>query len=165
MNQNFQTTVSIDKPIEEVFAAISSMIPQWWSSDFEGRGDQKDATFTVRFGNTFKTMKIESIEPNKQIVWMCIDQYLEMPEGMQQLSNKREWVGNRLIWSFSENEGTSSINFIHEGLTPTVECWGVCEQGWDQTFISIKNLLQTGKGNPFVVLDEAHLKKAKEFKN
>lgn len=165
MNQNFQTSLSVESPMKEVFSVISSRIPQWWSSDFEGSSDQKDAEFTVRFGNTFKTMKIESIEPGKEIVWRCIDQHLEMPDGMAPLSNKKEWVGNRLVWSFTEDNGISTINLVHEGLTPEVECWGVCEQGWDQTFISIKNLIQTGKGNPFVMLDEIHLKKAKAYKS
>lgn len=161
MKNDFQTSLSVKKPIMEVFAAITKMIPKWWSMDYEGAADQVGNEFTVRFGNTFKTMRIESVSLNKEIVWRCVDQHLEMPGGMEQLTNKREWVGNKLIWKFSQTEDITTIHFTHEGLAPNVECWSVCEQGWDQTFISLKNLLVTGKGNPFVVLDKEHLRKAK----
>lgn len=163
MKNNFQTSIVVKKPISKVFDTISNGIELWWSTDFEGRADSIGAVFSVRFGNTFKTMRIDSIQRNQQITWQCIDQFLEMPEGMKQLKNPKEWVGNKLIWNFNEIAGTTTLNFIHEGLTPEVECWGVCEQGWDQTFISLKNLLLKGKGNPFVKLDPQHLQKAKDY--
>ena len=164
MESNFNRSIKVNSSPTEVFTAITEQIQDWWSKNYEGLASKVDDQFTVRFGNTFKTMRIESIEPNKEVVWRCIDQHLEMPEGMKQLSNKREWVGNTLIWSIELRISGTDLKLIHEGLTPEVECWGVCEQGWDQSLQSLKSLLSTGKGNPFEQLDEQHLQKAKTYK-
>ena len=165
MESNYTKLIEINNPSTEVFMALTEQIQDWWSKNYEGSASKVNDQFTVRFGNTFKTMRIESIEPNKEVVWRCIDQHLEMPEGMEQLNNKREWVGNKLIWSIESRNLGTDLKLIHEGLTPEVECWGVCEQGWDQSLQSLKSLLSSGKGSPFEQLDEQHLQKAKAWKN
>lgn len=165
METSFTKLITVGNTPDEVYKAITEQIHAWWTSDFEGASAKLGDEFTVRFGPTFKTMRIEDASPGKLVVWRCIDQHLQMPDGIEQLKNKKEWVGNRLLWRIEEKENETVLHFVHEGLNPEVECWGVCEQGWDQTFISLINLLQTGKGNPFVMLDEHHLEKAKSYHN
>ncbi len=75
MRSDFETSLVIKNSPREVFETITSRIPEWWSTDFEGAASKENDEFTVRFGNTFKTMRIEAVEPDKLVVWRCIDQH------------------------------------------------------------------------------------------
>jgi hypothetical protein len=150
-------------PPAKVYGAITGKIAEWWSADFHGHSSEPGDEFTVRFGNTFKTMRVLSTIANEYVQWECIDQHIEMPEPMAALTNPREWVGNRISWNISNNGDTTLLRFCHEGLNSSSECWSVCEPGWDQTLYSLRELLRTGKGRPFVQLDQEHLERANEL--
>jgi hypothetical protein len=145
-----------------LFEAITKHIANWWSENYQGSAQAVGEEFTVRFGATFKTIKISAIEKNKKVSWLCIDQHMEMPPGISPLKNKREWVGNTITWEIEVNGAGSILRHTHIGLTPEVECWGVCETGWDQTLKSIAAFVETGKGMPFEQLDKEHLDRALE---
>ena len=145
---------------EQIYHALTARISDWWTSDFEGGASHPGDTFTVRFGSTFKTMRIVEAIPHRTVVWLCTDQRIEMPEGMAPLANPAEWVGQNIHWNIRAAGGGSVLEFFHEGLTPGVECWAVCESGWGQTLNSLVKLLECGTGQPFQVLDSGHLERA-----
>ena len=145
---------------EQIYHALTTRISDWWSSEFEGSALHPGDVFTVRFGSTFKTMRIEEANPCRKVVWLCTNQRIDMPEGMKPLVNPAEWVGQKIHWEILAAEDGSVLKFFHEGLTPEVECWAVCESGWDQTLDSLVKLLDCGTGQPFQVLDSGHLKRA-----
>jgi len=35
-----------------------------------------------------------------------------------------------LVFDLTEDNGATTITFTHEGLTPKVECYKDCEEGW-----------------------------------
>lgn len=160
---NYHGTFVTGASAGDVYKAITENIRMWWSADFMGTGRLAGHSFTVRFGNTFKVMRVLHLFPPQHIKWECIDQHIEMPGTMEPLQNPREWVGNIITWTIS-NEGLNTrVTLCHVGLTPASECWAVCEPGWTQTLASLQRLLSTGAGNPFVHLDEEHMKKAREW--
>lgn len=110
-------------------------------------------------------MRITNIVTNKKVEWQCINQQIETPPGIPPLKNKKEWVGNTILWEITETESLTILNMTHYGLTPMVECYGICEQGWNQSLESIDKLIKNGTGMPFVQLDEEHLKKAINYQN
>ncbi|NJK92705.1 MAG: SRPBCC domain-containing protein [Blastochloris sp.] len=144
------------KPLE-AYHALTHRIPEWWSSDFEGQSASIGDVFTVRFGSTFKRLRIVELENLRHVAWICEAQRIVMPEGMAPLGNEAEWVGQTIRWTLVPEGTGTMLSFLHEGLTPESECWSVCEPGWDQTLQSLALLLETGKGRPFAHLDEAHL--------
>ncbi len=160
---NYQNSITVTSAPHEIFEAITQRIPEWWSRDFHGEAKNKEDEFTVRFGPTFKTIRITNVVADKLVEWLCIDQHIEMPPGMKPIKNPSEWVGNKIIWEISPNDTGSTLTHSHIGLTPEVECWAVCEQGWNQTLQSISQLLTTGCGKPFIQLDDEHLTKAKQY--
>jgi uncharacterized protein YndB with AHSA1/START domain len=162
-NSNYQKSIIVAAPPGEVFEAVTQRIPEWWSKDFAGLSKSTGDEFTVRFGPTFKTMRVTEVVMDSKIEWLCIDQHIEVPPGMEPLKNKAEWVGNSIIWEVEPGDGVTILKHTHIGLNPEVECWAICEQGWDQTLQSISQLLTTGIGRPFVQLDDEHLGKAKEY--
>lgn len=145
----------------QVYRALTQRIPEWWSSDFEGLAAQLGDEFTVRFGDTFKTLRISTATPFEQVDWLCVGQRIVLPEGMTPLRNESEWVGQTIRWTLRPEGPGTAISFYHEGLTPESECWAVCEPGWDQTLESLVLLLETGAGRPFKHLDDEHLAAAR----
>jgi uncharacterized protein YndB with AHSA1/START domain len=143
---DYQKSMTVNKPVGEVYAAITEHIPDWWSKDFTGAAAQAGDSFNIAFGGTRKTMDIEKAIPHQQIVWKCTEAYIDMAA----LQNKAEWVGTRMIWTFSAADQATTLSFLHEGLNPSFECYQVCEGGWNMFLASLETYLTTGKGMPFV---------------
>jgi hypothetical protein len=144
-NNNYRISITPNASAEQVYNSITREIPEWWTEDFEGASGYIDEVFTVRFGSTYKTFKIEDAIPNERIVWLCLDALIDTPE----LENKTEWIGTRIVWDIIAGENTE-LKVTHIGLTPDVECYKLCQQGWkDFVAGSLLGLLNNGKGSPY----------------
>lgn len=142
---DYQRSITVNKPVNEVYAAITEHIADWWSKDLTGAAAHAGDSFVISFGNTRKTMDIVTATPNKEVVWKCAKAYIDMPS----LKNKSEWEGTQLIWSLKTDAQQTTLHFLHEGLNQGFECYDLCEAGWDQFFGSLQAYLTTGKGTPF----------------
>ncbi len=143
---DYQKSLTINKPIGEVYAAITEHISDWWSNDLTGATARTGDSFTISFGKTRKTIDIVEATPNEQVVWTCVKAYIDMAS----LANKAEWVGTKQIWTLSAADQGTTLAFLHEGLNQSVECYEVCEAGWDTFLASLQAYLTTGKGSPFL---------------
>ncbi len=85
-------------------------------------------------------------KPNKQIVWKCVKAYIDLAS----LTNKSEWEGTTMIWTLETDGHGTTLHFLHKGLNRNLECYQVCEAGWDAFLASLQTYLNTGKGEPFL---------------
>jgi uncharacterized protein YndB with AHSA1/START domain len=143
---DYQKIMTVNKPVGEVYAAITEHIPDWWSNDLTGAAARTGDSFDIAFGDTRKTMDIVEAIPNEQVVWKCAKAYIDMAS----LKNKEEWVGTKMIWTLSDADQGTTLTFLHEGLNQSFECYDVCEIGWDTFLASLQAYLTTGKGMPFL---------------
>lgn len=161
MNDNhYSRSMLLPSSAAAVFDAITRRIPDWWSRGFIGSASKADDEFTVRFGPTFKTIRILKASEPTDVTWLCIAQQIVMPDGMTPLKNPSEWVGHTISWHMAQEADDCRLTLTHIGLTPESECWVVCEPGWDQTLKSLEKFLLDGFGHPFQVLDQEHLAQA-----
>lgn len=161
---DYQNQITVQASARDIYAAITQRIPEWWSANFEGQAEQQGDEFTVRFGPVFKTMAITEADPFLRVVWTCVDQHIAAPPGIKPISNTKEWVGTKIIWMIDgHSDKGATLKHFHMGLNPQVECWAICETGWDQTIKSLQALLTTGTGYPFQELDEEHMSRAKQM--
>jgi hypothetical protein len=143
---DYQKSITVNKPESEVYAAITEHIADWWSNDLTGTATGAGDSFNIAFDKTRKTFDIAEATPNKQVVWKCVKAYIDMAS----LGNKAEWLGTKLIWTLSAADRGTTLTFLHEGLNQSFECYTVCESGWDYFLASLQAYLTTGKGTPFL---------------
>lgn len=130
---------------EKLFESILN-IPLWWSEMFEGIANKPGGRFTVRFGpSVHKTSVVEEIIPNRRIAWNVVNAYVDIPE----LNDKTEWIGTRIIWEISPKETGCELRFAHIGLTPDIECYTICESGWNNFLQSLIAYATSGAGAPY----------------
>ena len=140
--RDYHTSITVDATTHEAFESINN-VSQWWTESLEGSSQKLNDEFTVRFGETFVTVKIVELIPDRKIVWHVID--CNKPW----LKDKKEWKDTKNSFEIFKNDNKTQINFTHLGLVPEIECFEVCSNAWSQYIQqSLWRLLITGKGQP-----------------
>jgi len=146
MNTNdYQKSITVSKPANEVYAAITEHIRDWWSDDLSGAAAKKGDQFNIAFGATRKTFEIAEAILGERVVWLCLKAHIDMAA----LKRKDEWVGTRLTWTIASGNDGTTLTLLHEGLNKSLECYDVCEAGWDYFIASLHAFLTTGSGTPY----------------
>jgi len=122
--QNYQRVINASCTAQEAYDFINDL-PFWWTVDFEGSAQNVGDTFTVHFGDIFKTFEVKELIAGKKIVWQVIDCF------MPWLSNKHEWTGTSIIWNIDAENNSTNVTMTHVDLIPEVECYKDCEKGWN----------------------------------
>jgi len=122
--QDYTTSITVNAAPPDVFKDINN-VQDWWTRDFEGSSKKTGDVFTVHFGETFITIKIIELVPDKKILWHVIDC------NKHWLKDKKEWKDTKISWEISSTDSGTKINFTHIGLAPGMECYTGCERAWN----------------------------------
>jgi hypothetical protein len=138
---NFNSSISAKISAGEAIKKISN-VPGWWGITFSGSSEKQNDQFIVKMGgDSFFNFTVTELIPGKRVVWLVTD--CNMPW----YTDKKEWANTKLIFDISEDDGVTTLNFTHEGLTPNVECYKDCEPGWTHWIkTSLFSYFTTGKG-------------------
>ena len=71
------------------------------------------------------------------MVWRVTDSYISW------LKDKQEWSGTEVGFEIWENGNATQIDFTHIGLVPEIECYIVCEEGWNGHITNKKSRLHS----------------------
>lgn len=130
--------VGIKSSEKEVYNAIATPqgLAAWWTDDV--RGDAKaGGALHFQFGERgFFDMKVLETDPGKRVVWQVTD-------------GPQEWIGTKVIWDLKPGDGHTVVLFKHEGWPEPVEFMHHCSTKWAVFLLSLKALLETGKGSPY----------------
>jgi len=148
--KNYTRTISVKASPEIIYSALTEGYEHWWTtaggSVFKQVGDRLKFTFAPLV--SYWTLEAKVLKPNERVELDCVEAYHEFDS--QSDSAKREWLGTSLLWTIIPKDDHTDIEFTHRGLTPELQCFGVCEKGWDLFFLSsLKAYLDTGVGTPF----------------
>jgi hypothetical protein len=137
--KDFHRTIAVNVSAAEAMKKIS-LVNFWWKKDFSGSAEKLNDTFTVPFGEpSFVDFVVSEFVPGKKMVWKVTDCYLPW------FQDKKEWNNTEVVFELSEENGKTKIDFTHVGLIPEIECYGVCEKGWNEHINTLDKFINEGK--------------------
>ncbi|RXM53569.1 MULTISPECIES: SRPBCC family protein [unclassified Chryseobacterium] len=143
---NYTNTIEVKTTVNKAYQSLTHQIPFWWTDMFEGASAQIGDVFTIRFGaDIYKTMKVKEAIPDTKVIWYVEDSLIALPE----LKNQTEWIGTTIVWEIEPDGENIQIKVTHLGLSPNIECYDICSNGWVQFLGSLKLFLETGTGTPY----------------
>ena len=146
---SYTREIIVSNTPDDAYRALTSEFDKWWtecSGPIIAVGDE----VTFRFAPTYWTMRATKLEPNKSVELECIEAH-HIHEGLPD-SIRKEWEGTKLKWDIQQQGDSTKISFVHEGLVPSLDCYEICEMGWDHFIVnSLKKYLDSGKGSPGVI--------------
>jgi len=125
-----------------LYEALSNDIDKWWTlhcNKANALGDKLNVRFEK---NTSWTMQVTKAEKHTLLVWKVIEAH----HNLITLSKKDEWLGTIIHWKITEVEAGCILELKHEGLKKELQCYQICEAGWDYFLESLKSYLESGKG-------------------
>jgi len=140
--ESYTREIHIAAAPARVFGALTTEVDKWWTTSADDASVVgKSATF--RFDKSYQTMFVKDLVPERRVVWDCVE------HADKALSVHDEWVGTTLIWKIEPALRGSRLTFVHQGLVPQLECYEICEGGWNHYVDSLKDYLETGTGDPY----------------
>jgi uncharacterized protein YndB with AHSA1/START domain len=121
----------------DVYKALATVegLSRWWTSDT--RGESKvGGVMQFRFGSGGFDMKVLELEPAKRVLWQVVD-------------GPEEWLGTKISFDLKQNDDWTIVLFKHAGWKQPVEFMHHCSTKWAVYLLSLKSLLETGKGSPW----------------
>lgn len=147
MNTSYTREIFVSNKPGMAYKALTTGFNRWWTTSCDSISSTGDK-ITFRFGPTYWVMRANNLVPDDLVELECIEAH-HVHEGLPS-SILNEWEGTKLIWKILEHGDKTRIILVHEGLTPSLNCYEACEQGWDYFFMnSLKKYLDTGEGSPF----------------
>jgi Activator of Hsp90 ATPase homolog 1-like protein len=122
--------------VDAVYRALTTRegLSGWWTTDT--RGDSKvGGVLQFRFGAGGFDMEVLELLPAKRVRWQVID-------------GPQEWIGTTVSFDLRQEGDWTIVFFKHEGWKEPVEFMHHCSTKWAVFLLSLKSLLETGKGAP-----------------
>ena len=131
--------VGIKAPVSDVFAAVSTVdgVAGWWTKETTGSGNEIDVRFLTPSGKEIGTMALEvtEVEPNRKVQW----RFKTGPE---------EWLGTDATFDLYQDGENTILVFGHRNWREPVEFMAHCSMKWATFMLSLKELVETGRGKP-----------------
>ena len=147
---SYTTTFTVERPPHAVFTAIND-VRGWWEETIAGRTHEVGDEFIHWVpGVHYARIRVAELLPGKRVVWEVLDNWMSF------IDDQREWKGTTIRFDLRPVDGGTELRFEHVGLVPSYECFEVCRDAWG-VYVndSLRNLIETGLGQPTVDPDEA----------
>jgi uncharacterized protein YndB with AHSA1/START domain len=122
---------------EAFYKALTTIdgLAGWWTTETEGE-PRVGGVIYFRFGTLgFFKMKVLELSPTRRVVWEVVD-------------GPEEWIGTQVIFDLKQEDDFAIVLFKHAGWREPSEGMHHCSTKWAVFLISLKALVETGKGAP-----------------
>lgn len=123
---------------DKIYEAITTQqgLSSWWTKTCTAKPEIGFVN-QFNFEQFYNRMKVIDLEINKQAEWECLD-------------GADDWIGTHVIFSIVEkNDGKLFLDFRHAGWETDNIFFAECCFKWGMYLLSLKHLLENGKGHPF----------------
>jgi uncharacterized protein YndB with AHSA1/START domain len=120
----------------EVYGALTTIegLADWWTDDTRG-STETGGVIEFRFPPGGFDMRVVEQRPSERVVWEVVD-------------GPEEWVGTTVEWDLRQDGDYTIVMFAHRGWRQPVEFMHHCSTKWATYLMSLKSLVETGKGSP-----------------
>jgi uncharacterized protein YndB with AHSA1/START domain len=133
--------VGIKASVDQVYKALTTRagLAGWWTTDTQG--DSKvGGILKFRFTRDGKElggfdMKVLELAPGKRVLWQVVE-------------GPAEWLGTRISFELKQEGDYAVVLFKHQGWKEPGEFMHHCSTKWAIFLMSLKSLVETGKGQP-----------------
>jgi uncharacterized protein YndB with AHSA1/START domain len=122
--------------LDDTYQALTTLegLSGWWTNDTHGGGDV-GGVLEFRFDNGGIDMKVLELEPGERVLWEVVD-------------GPAEWIGTTVSFDLKQEGDYAIVLFKQQGWKEPVEFMNHCSTKWGTFLLSLKSLLETGKGAP-----------------
>lgn len=134
--------IGIKAPLQKVYQALSAIegLSGWWTDDTSGISEL-GGTIIFRFHSLegkelgSMNMEVKQLEPGKSVCWKCT-------------AGPEEWIDTEITFDLHQEEEYTIVLFGHRNWREEVEFKAHCSMKWAVFLLSLKELVETGKGKP-----------------
>jgi len=134
--------IGIKAPLSKVYAALATAegVAGWWTEDATGEGTlggTMQVTFHDPHGKEIGKMAfvLSELRQNEAVRW-----HFE--------SGPEEWLGTDVTFELKQEGATTLLIFGHRNWREPVEFMAHCSMKWATFLLSLRQLVETGKGRP-----------------
>ena len=134
--------IGIKAPAAKVYKAVATVpgVAGWWTRETTGTatlGGKVHVRFRGGDGQELAQMEfgMTRLEPNREVHWRILD-------------GPPEWVGTDVTFQLTQDGDTTVLIFGHRNWKKPVEFMAHCSMKWATFLLSLKALVETGKGRP-----------------
>ncbi|HEY9260461.1 SRPBCC domain-containing protein [Chitinophaga sp.] len=123
--------------MDAVYQALTTRegLARWWTSNTEGEGDQVGNIIKFRFGAGGFDMKVTDLTAPSHVQWLVVD-------------GPEEWINTTVDFELKQDGDYIILLFKQLNWKEPVEFMHHCSTKWAVFLMSLKALLETGKGTP-----------------
>ena len=129
--------VGVSTPLpDKVYEALTTIegLSGWWTDDTRG-ATHVGGVVQFRFPPGGFDMEVVEQRPNESVEWKVVD-------------GPEEWIGTTVNWQLRQDGDYTIVMFKHQDWKEPVEFMHHCSTKWATYLMSLKSLVETGKGAP-----------------
>ena len=130
--------ILIKASIDEVYKHLTTIVGlrSWWTTDTTG-STEINGLIDFKFGEIGHIqMKVLESVSNKLVKWECIHA-------------DEDWIGTKVYFELERVQGKTQLRFTHDVWPTHGDFFAHCNLSWAKYLLSLRQLLETGKGQPF----------------
>lgn len=122
--------------LDAVYEALTTRngLAGWWTTDTEGDFGLGDV-IRFRFTGDGFDMRVVELATASHVRWEVVD-------------GPSEWFGTTIDWQLRQDGDYVIVLFRHQGWREPVEFMHHCSTKWGVFLLSLKELVESGKGSP-----------------
>jgi uncharacterized protein YndB with AHSA1/START domain len=123
---------------QDAYKALTTLegLSGWWTDDTQG-DTRVGGVIKFRFGDHGGfDMKVAALDPAKRVLWDVLDR-------------PGEWIGTTVSFELRQEGDFTIVLFKHQGWKEPTESMHHCSTKWATFLMSLKSLVETGKGAPY----------------
>jgi uncharacterized protein YndB with AHSA1/START domain len=123
---------------EDAYAALTTLegLSGWWTDNTQGESKVGGVLQFRFFGAEGFDMNVLELDPAKRVLWQVVE-------------GPKEWIGTTIRWELRQEADHTVVLFKHQGWQEPVEFMHHCSTKWATFLMSLKALVETGKGSPY----------------